>query len=424
MKKLLFLLVFAVFAQPTPARPQTQSAPRLSPFALRSSPSPPNELGIPFLTNWSPKDYGEHKQNWAIVQDDRGVMYFGNGDGVLEYDGVTWRLISLPTQSWALSLAIDRNGRIYVGAETEFGYLLPDSVGEVQYVSLMAHVPEQNRDFGDVWQTLATSHGIYFSSSQYLFRWKNSPTASGRGDLKIWKPEHSFHVAFWVGDKLYVRQRETGLMELAGDSLRLVPGGERFANERIYAMLPFDRDRILIGTRSQGLFLFDGEAFQSFNTEADAFLQENQFYHGAVLADGTFALATLRGGLTIIDKQGRLRQIVSKTSGLQDEDVKFLYLDREGALWLALNSGLARVETPAPLSLYSEPLGIKGSVEAMVRHRGRLYAATSQGVYFLSSSTPTGCSRFSNRFPGLLLKAGRCSRWITLSWQQPSMVFF
>ncbi len=390
MKKILLLIVFAGFAHPTPARPQSQSAPRPSPFTLHSSPSPRNELGKPFLTNWLPKDYRAHKQNWTIVQDGRGVMYFGNGNGVLEYDGVTWRRISLPNESWALSLAIDRNGRIYVGSETEFGYLLPDSVGEVQYVSLMAHVPEQYRDFGDVWQTLATSHGIYFSTSKYLFRWKNSLTASGRGDLQIWKPENSFHVAFLVGDKPYVRQRETGLMELAGDSLRLVPGGERFANERNYAILPFDRDRILVGTRTQGLFLYDGETFQPFNTQADAFLQENQLYHGAVLADGTFALATLRGGLAIIDKQGRLQQIVSKISGLQNENIWFLYPDREGALWLALDNGLARVETPAPFSLYSEQLGINGSVEAILRHQGRLYAATSQGVSFMSSPTPTG----------------------------------
>jgi hypothetical protein len=49
--------------------------------------------GIPFIQNYAPKDYHADSQNWAIVQDRRGIMYFGNSDGVLEYDGVSWRLI-------------------------------------------------------------------------------------------------------------------------------------------------------------------------------------------------------------------------------------------------------------------------------------------------------------------------------------------
>jgi hypothetical protein len=58
-----------------------------------------NEAGRPFITNYTPKQYGAHPQNYAIVQDQYGVMYFANGNGVLEHDGATWRLISLPTNS-------------------------------------------------------------------------------------------------------------------------------------------------------------------------------------------------------------------------------------------------------------------------------------------------------------------------------------
>ena len=61
------------------------------------------ELGIPYMRNYTPKDYDAFAQNWAIVQDKRGVMYFGNGNGVLEYDGVSWRLIRLAQESVAAS---------------------------------------------------------------------------------------------------------------------------------------------------------------------------------------------------------------------------------------------------------------------------------------------------------------------------------
>ncbi len=38
-----------------------------------------NITGIPFIQNYGPKEYGALSQNWAIVQDQRGIMYFGSG---------------------------------------------------------------------------------------------------------------------------------------------------------------------------------------------------------------------------------------------------------------------------------------------------------------------------------------------------------
>jgi hypothetical protein len=72
------------------------------------------ELGQPFVRNYLPKNYNAHVQNWDLVQDERGVMYFGNGDGVLEYDGVNFRLLELPLKTTVRTFAKDKNGVIYV----------------------------------------------------------------------------------------------------------------------------------------------------------------------------------------------------------------------------------------------------------------------------------------------------------------------
>ena len=110
-----------------------------------------NQNGIPFITNYSPQEYGASQQNWAIVQDNRGVMYFGNNDnGVLEYDGVTWRKIKSPNNSIIRSLAVDSAGRIYVGAVGEFGFLNPDKEGAYQYISLLSKVDSSDLGFSDM----------------------------------------------------------------------------------------------------------------------------------------------------------------------------------------------------------------------------------------------------------------------------------
>ncbi|MBU2223048.1 MAG: hypothetical protein KKB00_03340, partial [Gammaproteobacteria bacterium] len=50
-----------------------------------------SENGLPLLKNYKPKEYNAGTQNWAIVQDQRGILYVGNNVGVLEFDGVHWQ---------------------------------------------------------------------------------------------------------------------------------------------------------------------------------------------------------------------------------------------------------------------------------------------------------------------------------------------
>ena len=77
-----------------PAQPAASPSPAPSP---RSGRHP--EEGRPLVRTYRPADVAGDGQNWAIVQDARGVLYAGSASGVLEFDGVTWRLIETPLLS-------------------------------------------------------------------------------------------------------------------------------------------------------------------------------------------------------------------------------------------------------------------------------------------------------------------------------------
>ena len=345
------------------------------------------EGGRPFVRSYGPREYGAQEQNWAVVQDERGVIYVGNNIGVLEYDGVSWRAIQVPNKSVIRSFAKDDEGRIYVGALGELGYLAPDAKGQMQFVSLLDHVPAEDRVFADVWRTLVTPQGVYFQSAQRLFRW-----ADGR--MRVWRPTSRFHRASVVGPTLYIGQPETGLMRMVGDSLEPLPDGRRFADEVYPVILPFDEGKILIGTRARGLFIYDGTAARPFPTEAEEPLRTGSLYRGTVLPDGTLALATTGAGLVIVDREGHLVQLLDTAGGLMSDSVYFVFADRQGGLWLALDGGIARVETPSPLSVFDRGAsGLNGSVSAIQRHNGNLYVTTSRGVYRLRSQPSGGQPR-------------------------------
>lgn len=356
--KISLHLVAALLPAAAPLRAQTAAVPVWQ------------EAGVPYLQNFSPQEYQATPQNWCLAQDENGVIYAGNY-GVLIYDGVSWQRIPI-NDTAVRSLAI-APGRIYLGAQRELGYLAADAIGRLRYVSLRDSIPAEHREFQDVWRTLVIGDDVYFQTFDSLLRWRN-------GRMKVWRPKDRFHLAFAVQDTLFVRVPGEGLMKLEADSLRLVGGGEMFANRPLLTMLPLEPGKALLGTLAHGLFVYDGRTITPFPTAAETFLREQQLYHATVLPEGFIALATLRGGVAIIDRQGNLCQVVNKAAGLRDDRVHFVHADRRGGLWLALNNGLAHVEVPSPFSRFAASANLASTVEHLLRHAGSLYAATHRGV--------------------------------------------
>ncbi|HEU4860156.1 MAG TPA: hypothetical protein VFT15_09985, partial [Chitinophagaceae bacterium] len=53
-----------------------------------------SEKGLPFITNYAAKTFKALPQVWCAQEDDRGMMYFGIQNYILEYDGIKWKKIS------------------------------------------------------------------------------------------------------------------------------------------------------------------------------------------------------------------------------------------------------------------------------------------------------------------------------------------
>jgi signal transduction histidine kinase/DNA-binding response OmpR family regulator len=338
--------------------------------------------GQPAIRNYPPDEYGAHNQNWTIVQDARGVMYFGNSHGVLEYDGVSWRLIPIQRTRIARSLAIGPGNRVYAGGYAEFGYLDPDSLGRLGFVSLLPYVEERYRDFTDVWKILATPQGTFFTTDKHLFRWDGQ-------NMRVWTAQTAFHSGFWINDQFYIQQDKTGLMQLSGDALRLAPMGEKLADEPVSTMLPFERSgnkSTLVATRDKGLFLYDGNTLERFNTEVDEQLVRSQVLCATALSNGRYALGTMQGGVFVIDAEGRLLQRLHKAGGFQDDAVLSLSEDRQGGLWAGLQVGIARAEMGGAYNYFGPREGFEGSAWEMLRHDNRLWAATIMGLFYLDDS--------------------------------------
>ncbi len=341
------------------------------------------EAGLPYITQYMPEDYKAHAQNWCFLQDENGIMYAGNTSGILEFDGVSWHLIQLPNGSPAKSLAQSTDSTIYVGAVRDLGFLQPDTLGQLQFQSLLPQLDTAYQDFADIWFTYAVADTIYFISDHYIFRWYNH-------DFKVWKAQESFGFASKVNDQIYIQSSGIGIMQLRQDSLLLIPDGERFAKGGITTLLPYENGQILAAHFLEGLILYDHHQFVPLKKGEKNVLHKKYVYTGVALPNGSYAFPTAGHGCFIVDKLGNVRQWLSKKRGLSSDVILGCYVDREGSLWMASENGISRLEISSPLRVFNQQSGISESIDRVVYHHGQLYVAANNGVFYLQeiSSEP------------------------------------
>jgi signal transduction histidine kinase/CheY-like chemotaxis protein len=353
--------------------------------------------GTPLMRNYMVKDFGGRSQVWTILRDRRGLLYAGTSDSyVFQYDGAAWHRIPVPS-SVVRSLALDGEGKIWVGANAEFGYLEPDATGTLQYVSLLNKVPSDRRGFTDVWQVLITSNGTFFRSYEQLIRWDGKR-------MQIWPSSNRFQGLSEVRGRVYTSQTGVGLEEVVGDELRPLPGGNALSHSTKLFLHPWDDRHILISLREEGLALYDGQTVSPFRTGADDYLKLNGIYTSIPLADGGFCITTLRAGAVIIEHDGRLRRILDGGSGLPDAGILSAYEDRDGALWLGMGAGISRVDMNSPVSIL-----LNRPASDVAQLNGTLYGAAGSGgtAALRFALDPHTGSVAAHPLPGIVTQAFR-----------------
>ncbi len=335
-----------------------------------------DESGPPLIRNFTPKSYHASPQNWAVVQDGRGVVYVANTDCVLEYDGVSWRRIPIGNNLVTRSLAVDRAGRVFVGAQGDFGYLEPGSAGTTQYHSLTNQIPATSRKFSDVWSVIPTDGGVYFGTYQGIFLWLNP-----KESIRVWKPKGRFGRLMAAGTRLYVTTEGNGLYWLHGENLEPVPGGGELERGEVRNIMETP-DGLMIATQKGLVTIENGTARRLDGGLKDA-LGGGAIYSAASLRSGMIAVATTLSGILFADGRGTLLRSIGQNNGLLGNSTTSLYEDREGGLWISSSAGIDRADLA--MTRFASGEGLAGAAYGVVRNAGTVYAGTSQGLFSLAN---------------------------------------
>ncbi len=319
------------------------------------------------VTNYTRHTYKAGNQNWMLQQHENGWMYVANNNGLLEFDGTGWSLYPLRNAK-ARAMRIGDDGRIYIGGIGRFGYFMPNRLGGLDYTCLSDSLPP-NSIVGVVWNILQDKDKIYFQSDRSLFCWANNRLEYIDSAVEI-------YTSAILYNKYYIGAAE-GIQVMENKRFRLIPGTETLG--RISALLPYE-GKILVVTRHNGLFVYDGSTVQKYHCAADDFMRNNRIFCAA-LNHSLLALGSVQNGVCLLDLAKDETNLISINNGLQNKTVLSMSFDARNDLWLGLDNGIDCVHLSSPVFPLFGNKPVIGSGYSSCLYRDRLYLGTNQGLY-------------------------------------------
>jgi serine phosphatase RsbU (regulator of sigma subunit) len=330
-------------------------------------------IGLPFIKNYTPKETGGYPENLDIKQDKRGVMYFCNTKGLIEFDGVKWQMHYVPNKSIIWGIDIDDKGFIYIGAQDEFGYFAPDKQGKLVYYSLLKLIPEKDQlKVNNIWKVDVTPNGVIFRGNKIFYIYKDGRLT------QVSVP--NFITASLLRNNILFFATLDGLFTLKDGKVELILKENPVSGKDLVCILPFAQNNLLLFDSKMGGSIFNGTQVIPWNPKINSFLIAGKIRASIPLNNGYFAFATRLNGLLVIDKEGNPVQHLNTNTGLQSNTVTSLFLDRDNGLWLGLSYGIDYVSINSPFTYFSES-EVPGIPYCSTVKDKNIYFGTNQGLF-------------------------------------------
>ena len=306
----------------------------------------------------------ENKKILAIIQDQRGFLWFGTNEGLYRYNGYEFDIYQRRendansiSDNRILSMAQDQDGRIWIG--TKNGGLNTYDPEQCIFRRHLLYLPEKQIELtaeiqsiaidtlGFVW--LGTDAGLY--SYNYETE-KLTPISIRRVGEKQFELPPINVINFDCDNNLWIGTQNGLCLYITGSEMVYWnyhnPQDVNSISHNNIQDLKFDSDGILwIGTLGGGLDKFDTKTkiFQNFNTFSglsndfvtSIFPDENsQIFVGNLDNNGINVVNIKSNEITFIPYES-----IEHTHGYKS-DIYYLFNDRSGILWIGTDNGICR----------------------------------------------------------------------------------
>ena len=349
-------------------------------------------LGQPFIgqreiTNYEKKKYNAGTQNWQIQQDKQGRMYFANNEGVLSFDGNYWALYPLPNKTivWSIEMA---NNKLFVGGQDEIGYLSPDDGGQLVFHSLKSLLDESDQKFADIWNIVHVGEDIFFRSISRLFKWN-------KGKMKVYQPSSTWFFLGKFQNKVIAHDETRGIMMYKNGNWEVfIKKQDLPENFYITSISDYTQGSSIITTSKNGLFQLTEEGIKPLTIKG---VNNNQHFTSVVKIDEfNYILGTYNNGVYLFNEKNEVIESFSKQEGLQNNNLRSLYIDKSKNIWMGLNNGISFIPFNNAIKDINPVNFGDGSGYSMAVHKNHMYFASSNGTFELPFENKKDLSYLKN----------------------------
>lgn len=347
-------------------------------LVLAASGSAQTFLGQREVRNFGKTAYNGGTQNWDIAQDEQHRMYFANNEGLLVYDGTSWRLIPVPNKTILRSIEFGKDKRLYAGAQDEIGYYAPDKSGRLVYHSLNELLPPGEQKFSDVWDIVSYGDAVFFRTNYKIFRLRQNK-------ITLHPP-----ISTWISlrmhqGRLIAHDEKTGLLVFENESWKpLIDKKTLPAGFFITSTLPFGKDTSLLATARNGLFLLSGQTLTPFFLKGQGLDNNQHFSAIAPAGPDKFIAGTYTNGCYEFNRDGSVTANFSRKDGLQNNNIRSIYTDKSFNSWLGLDNGIDFITNNTSIQ-HINPLTFNdGGGYAVSLYKNKLHFALSSGIFSMA----------------------------------------
>ncbi|GLB47656.1 LuxR C-terminal-related transcriptional regulator [Neptunitalea lumnitzerae] len=327
------------------------------------------------VNNFTVSDYGAANQNWGVSVSNNNQLFVANHQGLLRFDGQHWSLKKLPNGAIVRSVLAD-NDRVYTGSYEEFGYWKANRVGVYEYTSLTklidAYYEFRSEEF---WEIVKWNDLVVFRSFRAIYIYDGKTIKVIEPGMVITKiiPWQNQLVIGTEGRGVHAYTKDKGFYRL--------PGTEVISSLSIADIGVDQSNRLLIGSKFNGVFLLVEDFLTGFSKEINDRLIESQLNKVTVLDDNAVVFGTIKNGLVFYDLTTHAIAPFNRRLGLQNNTVLGLAY-KNNKLWVAQDNGISLVDIGQGISFFNEPSGELGTVYDVVTSDGYRYLASNTGVYY------------------------------------------
>ncbi len=345
-------------------------------------------LGTINSNHYTKYDYNAGTQNWVACQDKKGRMYFANNEGVLVYDGVSWKTIPLPNKTIVRFIAFDKKGRLYAGGQDELGYFEPGNQGQLIYTSLLKLIPKNDLDFADIWNIAIVDEEVFFRSTTRIFHFHD-------GKVSVYTSAAGWDFLGIDGNQVIAQDKSKGIVVFRSGGWSTINAKENLpTNFKITSITPYLAGS-LITTVQNGLFLFSQSTLVPFLLNGNG-VSNNQYFTSSIeISNDNILVGTYDNGIIQADKSGNVVGTYTKGNNLLSNDVKYVFADRHQNIWAALDNGISFLGWNDAVKKISPNVFNGAAGYSSACFKNQLYFALANGVYHLSVNANDDISQYT-----------------------------